>query len=423
MTTYTKETALYDTGAIAGDIQEAGAQVSKYITAIGDEGIKVHPYDATQGQADADNYAKIDSYGMEIWQKPEGASASFKVAEFVAGGSTIYDENGEQSARFGATTIIGNNDSSKIVFEKQRFSMSSDTGLEYFVSEFDGSTIETKEITKTISYRISTSDVSFARIPFPYGDLDISQEIGDLADGTAFTVNGRCTFSRSDYGDYPFPWTNFSFEFVKGTDETKTFTCSGTSGSNTVSCSLSLKYDYNSVSGKSNLRLTVTSYQKNHSTKYTFEFNYKNIKYETRTPVPTVSIMGATTFTRTLNCESNIEAAGEIHGTLALTTISITASTGTLQSATVYKQGNVVQLLVSVRKTSATASGQNVFEGTINTTELRPKILTTGGTYYGSYALNATISTDGVITIRNSDSRQLAAMTTNGNISFTYLID
>lgn len=125
----------------------------------------------------------------------------------------------------------------------------------------------------------------------------------------------------------------------------------------------------------------------------------------------------------TVDWNGDVEAAGEIHGALAHPTISITASTGTLQSATVYKQGNVVQLLVSIRKTSATASGQEVFKGTINTTELRPKMTTTSGTYYGSYALNATISTAGVITVRNSDSRQLAAMTGNGNISFTYLVD
>ena len=87
------------------------------------------------------------------------------------------------------------------------------------------------------------------------------------------------------------------------------------------------------------------------------------------------------------------------------------------------KEGNVVQLLVSVRKTSATASGNDVFKGTINTTALRPKMTTTGSTFYGSYALNATITTDGVITIRNADSRQLNAVTANGNISFTYLID
>lgn len=124
-----------------------------------------------------------------------------------------------------------------------------------------------------------------------------------------------------------------------------------------------------------------------------------------------------------LDVDGEIQATGEVHGTLANPIISITASTGTLQSATVYRQGNVVQLLVSVRKTSATASGREVFEGTINTTALRPKMITTSGTYYGSHALNATISTSGVITIRNADSRQLDAMTVNGNISFTYLID
>lgn len=125
----------------------------------------------------------------------------------------------------------------------------------------------------------------------------------------------------------------------------------------------------------------------------------------------------------TVDWNGNVEAAGEVHGTLSNPTISITAFTGTLRSATVYKQGNVVQLLVSVQKTSATASGKNVFEGTINTTALRPKMITSSGTYYGSYALNAIITSAGEITVRNSDSRQFAAMTANCNISFTYLVD
>lgn len=118
-----------------------------------------------------------------------------------------------------------------------------------------------------------------------------------------------------------------------------------------------------------------------------------------------------------------VEAAGEIRGVLANPTISVAVSAGTLQSATVYRQGNVVQLLISFRNSSATASGGDVFSASINTTDLRPKVITTSGSYYASYALNATISTGGTITIRNADSRQLPAMTANGNISFTYLVD
>ena len=63
--------------------------ISKYITVIGNDGIKVHPYNTTAGQADTDNYVKIDSDSIEIWQKPEGASASIKVAEFDVGGIQI----------------------------------------------------------------------------------------------------------------------------------------------------------------------------------------------------------------------------------------------------------------------------------------------------------------------------------------------
>lgn len=63
--------------------------ISKYITVIGNDGIKVHPYNTTVGQADIDNYVKIDSDSMEIWQKPTGASASIKVAEFGVNGVQI----------------------------------------------------------------------------------------------------------------------------------------------------------------------------------------------------------------------------------------------------------------------------------------------------------------------------------------------
>lgn len=70
---------------------------SKYITVIGNDGIKVHPYNTTAGQADTNNYVKIDSDGMEIWQKPTGTSASVKVAEFGSDGVQIGQTNGAHS--------------------------------------------------------------------------------------------------------------------------------------------------------------------------------------------------------------------------------------------------------------------------------------------------------------------------------------
>ena len=78
------------------DLAGQGAtEVSKYITNIGDDGIKVHPYNNTTGTIDQNNYTKIDSNGMEIWQ--EDNDTSIKVAEFGVDGTTIGKSDGSQS--------------------------------------------------------------------------------------------------------------------------------------------------------------------------------------------------------------------------------------------------------------------------------------------------------------------------------------
>ena len=75
MTTYSKETALYDTGAIATDIAKARNTAEKYITKIDDNGIKVHAYDDTNEVADTNNYTRITSNGMEVFQNSESVSS------------------------------------------------------------------------------------------------------------------------------------------------------------------------------------------------------------------------------------------------------------------------------------------------------------------------------------------------------------
>lgn len=63
MTTYSKETALFDTGAIATDIGEAAQTADRYITYVdADTGIQVH------NAEDDDNYVQLNSDGMEVFQ-------------------------------------------------------------------------------------------------------------------------------------------------------------------------------------------------------------------------------------------------------------------------------------------------------------------------------------------------------------------
>lgn len=86
MTTYTKETALYDTGAISGGIEDAGETASKYITVIDQDGIKVHAENSPNS-----NYTQIDGNGMEVF---EGGTS---VASFGTSGARLGEKTGAHS--------------------------------------------------------------------------------------------------------------------------------------------------------------------------------------------------------------------------------------------------------------------------------------------------------------------------------------
>lgn len=83
MATYTKETALYDTGKIGSDISDAGETASKYITAVDQNGIKVHAENGTNV-----NYSLINGEGLEVFQ-----------------GTSVSDT--KSVAKFGSTARIG----------------------------------------------------------------------------------------------------------------------------------------------------------------------------------------------------------------------------------------------------------------------------------------------------------------------------
>lgn len=76
MATYTKETALYDTGAIATDILNAGKTADRYITAVDQSGIKVH----AQNNPNI-NYSKIDANGLEVFKGTTTANST-SIAKF-----------------------------------------------------------------------------------------------------------------------------------------------------------------------------------------------------------------------------------------------------------------------------------------------------------------------------------------------------
>ena len=115
-------------------------EINKYITSIGDTGIKVHPYNDTTSTVDQNNYTKIDSNGMEIWQ--EDNNTSIKVAEFGINGIQIgqdninsialdrdalkvYDVNGDVVASISETSYFGRFEWSQAEFKSGYFKIGS----------------------------------------------------------------------------------------------------------------------------------------------------------------------------------------------------------------------------------------------------------------------------------------------------------
>lgn len=74
MTTYSKETALYDTGAIKNGIDDAATTASNYLTDITGEGVYVHK-DDSEWDSETGDAVKITGESVEILQGGESASS------------------------------------------------------------------------------------------------------------------------------------------------------------------------------------------------------------------------------------------------------------------------------------------------------------------------------------------------------------
>lgn len=87
----------------------------------------------------------------------------------------------------------------------------------------------------------------------------------------------------------------------------------------------------------------------------------------------------------------------------------ITATTGSVTSASIYRHGHNAIITLTVSKSSQTASGANVFTGTLNNADYLPKAATTNATFFNAMPIIGAIGTDGAITIRNASATTLAA--------------
>lgn len=122
-----------------------------------------------------------------------------------------------------------------------------------------------------------------------------------------------------------------------------------------------------------------------------------------------------------LTVTNDITAGGQIVGATNTTTPSITASTGSLNGASISVNGKVAQLNITFNNSSAVASGGNMFVGTLNDSAYRPIGTARGASYFGSNCFVGAMASDGTITIRNTG----ASITVSGSnyvrMTFTYI--
>lgn len=110
---------------------------------------------------------------------------------------------------------------------------------------------------------------------------------------------------------------------------------------------------------------------------------------------------------------------------LTVETISVSPSSttrGTFVSYNCKRYGKVVWFQATVRNTSSTAAGANIYEGTMSTSLPRPYAFTTGGSYYGVHAITGSINANRTLIIRNASSTAVTIDSNNtASVSFTYI--
>ena len=118
-----------------------------------------------------------------------------------------------------------------------------------------------------------------------------------------------------------------------------------------------------------------------------------------------------------------LDIKGELRGItepISISRSNFTVTTGSISSVAMMRFGNVVQLTMTVTKTTTTAAGNDMFVGVLNLTDYRPKMTIECGSYSGTIALVGRMQPNGTINV-NVTGAQLAA-DRSPILTFTYLI-
>lgn len=101
--------------------------------------------------------------------------------------------------------------------------------------------------------------------------------------------------------------------------------------------------------------------------------------------------------------------------------ITFTTTTGTFQSKKAYQYGRLIVLDVVVKNTSQTASGDNMYAGTLSPAKYRPVAAARSADYTGAHAVIYNLQTNGALYARNASPTSIPNGTSLTG-AFTYIM-
>ena len=152
------------------------------------------------------------------------------------------------------------------------------------------------------------------------------------------------------------------------------------------------------------------------------EYQFAVGKYNTRNNTNNLFVVGKGTNNSnrsdafTVDTSGNVSAAGALRAKTETASspqgVYISSTVGTFEHVDIARFGNVVQMTLQFKNTASVASGSNVFEGNLATSQFQPIYTARGVAYYGAHALIMSVNGSGDIVIRNASSTAVTCSST-----------
>lgn len=436
MATYSKETALYDTGAIGAGIAGAESngkkEATNYIYA-GSDGIKI----ANADPEHADTYQKQTAESTEFYVD------GVKRSDVSSSGLDVFAEDGStKNASFGATSFVGRKDDYNISIAPENFELnngSNNGNATLFRVGASGN--PTSEIYQRTE---SSSDVPAGS----QGEIELEY---DPINGTNITVQ-PCIYTGWSCGKLVFTagtsatktWSGWTVNYVAP----KTFTATGRTDYRGIFVTYTTQadsIDLGILQFGSRQDGSVGNNSATIGNELVAPYSYQTVVGKHNAPVDAPFVVGAgnpdenkNAFTVGWNGDIRSVSVRPDKSILYNRTVvydcknylAVDDPSMVIKNAYVALCGRICQLVIIFTNTKSVASGGNFILGAFHgvfeekTSPPFPRYTVNGASFYGNTPIIGNFTMGGTITIRNmSSTARTIGSSNSAGMSFTYIVE